>query len=79
MDRYQTAFKKFIDAHEKYLDYEDDEEKRLVAIDLYNNQKDINVWYKGGANRYYDKKAKRENCLVQSQFHLKKVTVVEVV
>ena len=30
----------------------------MVATDVYNNQKDINVWYKGSANRYYDRKNK---------------------
>jgi hypothetical protein len=53
---YETAFKKFLDAHEKYLECEVDEDKAAIVIDIYNNQKDINIWYKGCMNRYHDRK-----------------------
>ena len=48
---YETAFKKFLDVHEKYLECEVDEDRVAIAIDIYyNNQENINIWYKGCMN-----------------------------
>ena len=44
LHEYELAFKKFVDIYEKYLDVEDNEENKTIAMDAYNVQKEADVW-----------------------------------
>jgi len=41
--RYEEAFHNFVSSHDNYLLYEEDEERRVLMIDSYDNQRDMKV------------------------------------
>ena len=43
LPRYEEAFHKFVSSHDNYLRFEDDEEKRELMIDSYENQRDMKL------------------------------------
>ena len=43
LTRYEEAFHKFVSSHDNYLRFEDDEEKRELMIDSYENQRDMKL------------------------------------
>lgn len=43
LSRYEESFRKFVISHEAYMKYEDDDEKRKLMTDSYNDQRDIKL------------------------------------
>jgi len=41
--RYEEAFHNFVSSHDNYLLYEEDEERRVLMIDSYDNQRDMKL------------------------------------
>ena len=41
--RYEEAFHNFVSSHDNYLLYEEDEEKKALMIDSYDNQRDMKL------------------------------------
>ena len=66
--KYNEAFRKFVDAHEVCMQYEDDEEKKVLLIDSYNNQRDMKLQLEILLNEWRTNKQRKEKSPSESGF-----------
>lgn len=64
--KYNEAFRKFVDAHEVCMEIEDDEERRALLVDSYENQRDMkwqleNLLNEWRANKHRPKSPRSES------------------
>ena len=69
--RYEEAFHNFVCSHDNYLLYEDDEEKKELMLDSYNNQRDMKLQLDILVNNWRAKKKGMNRPPSESGFSLK--------
>ena len=68
--RYEEAFHNFVCSHDNYLLYEDDEEKKELMLDSYNNQRDMKLQLNILVNNWRAKRKRMNRPSSESGFSL---------